>query len=84
MLREAGVGFERYLAKHHIKVITASHWYIKFKTPEELPKVTADRVRMERIIYNLIDNSIKYSPEGGDITFFAYQGDDCLVMGVKD
>lgn len=49
-----------------------------------LPKVLVDRVRLERIIQNLVDNAVKYSPQGGDITISTRQKDDCLVMAVKD
>jgi PAS domain S-box-containing protein len=49
-----------------------------------LPPVFADKVRMERILNNLVDNAVKYSPNGGDITVFARKEDDCLVVGVKD
>jgi two-component system phosphate regulon sensor histidine kinase PhoR len=52
--------------------------------PSGLPKVSADLVRVERVLHNLIENAIKYSPNGGDITVFAQQNDDCLVIGVKD
>lgn len=49
-----------------------------------LPKVLADRVRVERIIQNLVDNAIKYSPQGGDINISALQKDGYLVLEVKD
>ncbi len=52
--------------------------------PSGLPAVSADRVRVERILYNLIGNAIKYSPSGGDITVFARPRDDRLIIGVKD
>ncbi len=52
--------------------------------PAGLPPVFADRVRMERILNNLVDNAVKYSPNGGDITVFIQKEDDCLVVGVKD
>jgi len=46
--------------------------------------VKADRLRVERILYNLMENAIKYSPHGGDVVVFARQEDDHLVIGVKD
>jgi PAS domain S-box-containing protein len=35
--------------------------------PSELPPVEADPVRVERILYNLLENAVKYSPEGSDV-----------------
>ncbi len=52
--------------------------------PKKLPEISADRMRLERILENLIDNAIKYSPKGGDVTISVQQKDDCLLVGVKD
>lgn len=52
--------------------------------PAGLAAVPADRLRVERVLYNLIDNAIKYSPRGGDVVVFARQEDGHLVIGVKD
>ncbi len=53
----------------------------------ELPtgiQVMADRVRVERVLHNLVDNGIKYSPKGGDVTVFARKDGHSLVIGVRD
>jgi signal transduction histidine kinase len=52
--------------------------------PAGLPLVFADKVRIERILNNLVDNAVKYSPGGGDVTVFARKEGDFLVVGVKD
>ncbi len=49
-----------------------------------LPPVNADKIRLERILHNLLDNAIKYSPDGGDISVLARKENDCLVVVVKD
>lgn len=52
--------------------------------PPSIPTVLGDRVRIERILHNLLDNAIKYSPNGGYITVSVRKDDGCLVIGVKD
>ena len=49
-----------------------------------LPPVEADRIRIERILDNLIDNAIKYSPEGGEVTVSACRDGDNVRLSVKD
>jgi len=36
--------------------------------PEDLPKVQADRDKMEQIFWNLIGNAIKFTPRGGTVS----------------
>ncbi|MFC1934460.1 ATP-binding protein [Chloroflexota bacterium] len=52
--------------------------------PAGLPPVDADPVRLERILYNLLDNARKYSQEGSEVRVFAKPDKDNLIMGVSD
>lgn len=52
--------------------------------PEDLPAVMADLLRVQRILINLVENAIKYSPAGGNITVFARSRDGLIEIGVKD
>lgn len=65
---------QRYTKKHRIVI----------DFPDDLPNVMADQVRLERIMYNLVDNAIKYSPKGGEIKVLAKKDNNFLVIGVKD
>jgi PAS domain S-box-containing protein len=49
-----------------------------------LPMVNGDRTRIERIMENLIDNAVKYSPLGGEVRISARQQVDSIVVGVHD
>jgi PAS domain S-box-containing protein len=52
--------------------------------PLSLAPAQADPLRVERILYNLIDNAIKYSPGGGEVKVTARQNGDFLTIGVSD
>ena len=44
---------------------------IRDQIPSELPKLYADLDKLVRIITNLVDNAIKFTPEGGRVTLTA-------------
>jgi signal transduction histidine kinase len=51
---------------------------------DDLITVNADRVRLQRIFHNLLDNAIKYSAPRTKIEVFAKQKDGEIIIGVKD
>lgn len=51
---------------------------------ENLPSVWADRDRTEEVLFNLIDNAIKYSPEGAEIRIDANTDGQSVIVSVSD
>ena len=49
-----------------IKRQSSNHSF-EIDLPKALPPVHADQLRLERILYNLLENAVKYSPDGGKI-----------------
>jgi two-component system OmpR family sensor kinase len=52
--------------------------------PEDLPRAMADRERLEGVLYNLLDNAIKYAPRGGTVTIRAAVTGASLEITVVD
>jgi PAS domain S-box-containing protein len=66
-----------------VKSQTKQHRFM-VDIPAEISTVKADRLRLERILYNLLENAVKYSPQGGDIRVSARPNDEGLVVAVAD
>ena len=52
--------------------------------PEDFPIVDADPHRIEQVLRNLVDNAVKYSPEGGLIVVRGEIHEDEAVVSVAD
>ena len=58
---------------------------VKLLIHTELPKtIIADEDKLDQIFTNLLNNAIKYSPEGGDVTVHASLKGDELEFDVED
>lgn len=66
------------------KSYTSKHQFVT-DFPDNFPTIVADKDKMDQILTNLISNSVKYSPEGGDITVKAEQvSEDTIRVSVTD
>jgi signal transduction histidine kinase len=50
----------------------------------DLPTVMADRERIERVLYNLLDNALKFTPADGQIAIDVKADDDQAIVSVSD
>jgi PAS domain S-box-containing protein len=57
---------------------------ISVSAPDEMLFVQADPVRLEQIIWNLLNNSVKFTPRGGRIEVRLEESDDEIVLMVSD
>lgn len=64
--------------------VRADQYRIVAKFSRRLPKVNIDAKRIRQVLDNLIDNAIKYSPPGTEITISADKSDKELLISITD
>jgi len=51
---------------------------------DDLPPVLVDAERVHQVLYNLLDNALRYTPPGGQVTVEAYRTNGSCVVAVTD
>ena len=57
---------------------------INFNLMEDIPKVSIDETHFTNLIYNLIDNAIKYSKGVAQIDIMTFAKDNIVVLNIQD
>jgi PAS domain S-box-containing protein len=74
----------RQLAESHTPEIAARGQQLHLSLPEEAVVIPGDPVRLTQIFDNLLNNAIRYTPDGGHIWLeAAAEGDECVIR-VRD
>jgi signal transduction histidine kinase len=61
----------------------APHHPLTTEIDADLPMAEADPLRVEQVITNLVENAIKYSPDGGPVTV-RVRGGEMITVSVSD
>lgn len=73
------------VARDWEKRATTKQLTIVQEIASDLPAIEADEARLEEVMYNLLDNVMKYSPTNSRITISATRdGDNAITISVRD
>ena len=65
---------ERVLSRHRVVL----------RMPEDLPFLELDPVLTEKVLFNVLENAAKYTPEGSKVTVSAVQQENIIAVCISD
>jgi signal transduction histidine kinase len=57
---------------------------LTFRAPKRLPPVAADEQQLRQVLVNLVENAVKYSPDGGPVEVKVSRGERGVRWAVSD
>jgi PAS domain S-box-containing protein len=57
---------------------------VEGRVPDDLPLVEADREKVRQVVVNLVENAIKYSPDGGRVEIGVEPQEENVLFHVRD
>src|SRR5262249_61903863 len=57
---------------------------LSLETPEDLGRIEADERKVKQVVFNLLTNAVKFTPEGGKVTVSARRTDGRVEVAVAD
>jgi signal transduction histidine kinase len=58
--------------------------HVRNLVPDDLPPVEGDRERIHQVLFNLVDNALRFTSQGGEVTVRATREDGSCEVSVED
>jgi signal transduction histidine kinase len=58
--------------------------HVRNDLPPELPAVWGDAERVHQVLFNLLDNAVRFAPEGGEVVVSASRRNGSCTVAVRD
>ena len=66
------------------RIASMRHLTVSFDAPKNLPPLFIDAARLEKVFNRLLDNAIRYTPDGGRIGVDIRMGKENIEIDVQD
>jgi signal transduction histidine kinase/ActR/RegA family two-component response regulator len=63
---------------------TAKNITISVTSPDEIFVVNADPLRMQQVVWNLLNNAVKFTPDGGAISLSLQSENGAVLLAIED
>jgi signal transduction histidine kinase len=67
-----------------LRVGTHGRVALEEELPSDLPPAWADRERLHQVVFNLLDNAVRFTPSGGTVTVSASANRERIRLDVRD
>lgn len=57
---------------------------LSVRLPEDLPSLVADGGRIQQVVFNLLDNTLRHTPQRGTVSLTAVSGEGNVTVSVTD
>lgn len=74
----------RSLCQQLQKTVEAKRILLNFEAPDHLPSIQANQSHLRIVLQNLLGNALKYTPEGGQVTWRLSLDDGTLRSEIQD
>ena len=72
------------IAENHLLPAEKQELKLTVEIADHVPIISADVVMLERALRNLVDNAIKYTPNGGSIKLSVDKQEEQIIISVAD
>jgi signal transduction histidine kinase len=72
------------IVENHLVPAEKQELTVEKQIADDIPIINVDPTMLERAITNLVDNAIKYTPNGAQVTVALWRADDQLFVSVAD
>jgi len=65
-------------------IVSKKHLHLALEIESDLPDIEADELKVKEILYNILSNAVKFTPDGGTIDLIAHRSGENIEIQIHD